>query len=159
MGRRTEDLEVKDADGVAYATVTSQALAFEPTEDLLPDVLQLVGGAFDRVAGMVQAGKIEGSEDVMALLPMLGGFISQLQGGKLKALAPKILADTYVVMSLVPGGEKMRFDLCKKEDRAQVFEARPELYFPALFHAGRVTFGRFFPAIGRKPAGASPKAT
>lgn len=158
MARRTEDYEAKDADGSVYAVVTSEQLAYEPTEDLLPEVMILMSSAFDRVAGMVAAGKINGTEDVMALLPALGGFISQLQGGKLKQLAPRLLASTTVTMALTPGGEKLRFDLCKKDERASVFESRPELYFPTLYHAGRVTFGRFFPAIGRgkKPSPTAP---
>lgn len=128
MGRKIESLSC-DGD----VEVTTEALAYETAEDLLPEVMAILGGGNN-----------------------LSNFAAQLGGGKLKRLAPQILATTSVVMSIA--GEKLKFDLVKKEDRATVFEARPDIYFKVLTHAAKVTFGPFFPGVvlGQKD---SPKDT
>lgn len=158
MGRRIDTIEVPAGDLGDAVTITSEALSFESSEDLLPEVMQIAGAAFDRIAPLLAAGKIDGGDDIMALAPALGAIAQQIGGGRLQRLAPKVLAGTSVIM--VVGGEKLKFDLVKKDDRATVFEARPDLYFKCILHAGRLTFGRFFPGIGRGAKGKqSPKAT
>lgn len=145
MARHTDTLELDDGQVI----VTSEALAYEPAEDLLPDIMGIVTGALDRIAPLLASGEISGTDDVIKLAPALGGLVSQLSGGRLKALVPKILAGTSVVM---PGadGQKIKYDLVKKDERAACFEARPHNYFPILFFAGKVTFGRFFPVSAQR---------
>jgi hypothetical protein len=41
------------------------------------------------------------------------------------------------------------FELGKDKDRAAVFDEHPEAFVPIVLFAGRVTFARFFPDIGR----------
>ena len=158
MGRRIDTLEVPAGDDGDAVTITSEALSFEASEDLLPEVMQIAGAAFDRIAPLIAAGKVTGDDDIMALAPALGAIATQIGGGRLQRLAPKVLAGTSVVGNFT--GERLKFDLVKKEDRTIVFEARPDLYFKCILHAGRLTFGRFFPGIGRGAKGkASPKGT
>jgi hypothetical protein len=149
--RFTDTMELGDVK------VTSEALGFEASEDLLPEVMTLVSAVFERVAPAFAAGEISGMDDIVKLLPALGAIAMQLGGGRLKALAPKILAGTSITM---PGadGTKEKYDLVKKDERTACFDARPDVYFQVLFFAGRVTFGRFFPASAQ-PRKDSPKAT
>lgn len=152
--RRTEDIILGDL------LVTSQMLPYESAEDILPDILQIVTRAVDRVRaelgpnGMALIGnldKIKTEEDLKTILQlMLPAFQSvadNLGNGTLKRLAPLILATTTVVMS-DETGSKSKLELVKKADRATVFEAFPNAYFPILFFAGKVTFARFFSVAG-----------
>jgi hypothetical protein len=134
--------------------ITSQALNYEASEDLLPEVMSLVGAVVD--AAISRGMKLDGSVDVMTLAPALGALASQLGGGRLKVLAGRILAGTQVITKNA-AGELDKYDLLDKADRARLFEARPDVYFPTLLFAGRVTFGRFFPASD--PPAEPPKAT
>lgn len=151
--RRSDTLELDDGAVV----VTSEALAYEMSEDLLPEIMGIVSSAIERVAPAIASGEIKGVDDVVKLLPALGAIASRLGDGRLKFLAPKILSGTSVVMPDTDGA-KVKYDLVKKDDRAACFEARPDLYLRILFFAGKVTFGGFFRASGLR-AKDSPKAT
>jgi hypothetical protein len=152
VARKSETLEL-DGD----VKVTSEALAWEPAEDILPDVAEIISTVVSSIAPKIASGEISGTDDVLTLLPALGALVSTLGNGKLKALAPKILAGTSVVMP-DDQGLRVKYDLIKKDDRAACFEARPDLYFRILFFAGKVTFARFFPGRALASKG-SQKAT
>lgn len=144
MARPVETFDL--AEGVQ---LSCQPLPFEKAEDLLPEVAQIVGNVFDAVAPLLQSGEISAETDVMKLLPVLGPMAGQLAGGRLKRLAPKLLECSSIIMPN-SAGEKLKYDLCKKEEYQACFDERPDVYFPALWHAGRATFGRFFSGAGRR---------
>lgn len=145
MVRKSERHELGDV------AVTCRQLPYQKAEDILPDVLKVV-------ATMIQAGISEGvlaklkdikaREDVVKLLPVLVPLMrtlgDQLGDGKLKQLAPLVLASTTVEMVHPEKGERETFELHKSADRAAVFDEHPDLYLVTLFLAGRVTFSRFF---------------
>lgn len=153
MARRTEKLEIGEGDSLIE--INSEALGFEPSEDLLPDIARIVGSTLNALTPMLESGKVSMGDDVMRLAPALGALAAELDGGRLKALAPRVLAGTSVLMK-IGGGERLKYDLVKKTDRAMVFDAHPELYFISLWHAGKVTFGPFFRVRGIVPVAKSP---
>ena len=117
--------------------------------------------AFESIPPQIAAQLKDMGEDgasLVKILPALGGLAAKLGGGRLKRLAPQILAGTQVVFEN-DKGEKERAELGKSEDRSTLFESRPDLYFPCLWYAGKVTFGRFFPALGKRKGKAPPTAT
>jgi hypothetical protein len=144
------------------AVVDSQPLAYEAAEDLLPEVAQVLSRGFDnvspQVAEMAKDLDLQSKDPrvMLVLIPAIAGVVQQLGGGQLKRLAPRILATTTVTIT-GDDGSKNRYDMCKKEDRALCFDERPDIYFQVLWHAGKVTFGRFFPG-GRKAASLTPPA-
>lgn len=145
-----------------------EALPYEKAEDSLPDVASFVARALEQIRDLIPAiaeFSVKGSEDVdMAMVwkllplfaPALVKVADQMGNGTLKRLAPLILASTEV---RVPdeNGKMERLELMKASDRATLFDQHPEAYFPLLFLAGKVTYGRFFPVLGLKGKGA-PKA-
>lgn len=147
MAAKVETMELRDAK------VESSPLPYEKAEDLLPDVAHIISKAFDQVspevAAMVQDGDFNKDDPrvLLVLLPAVSGILQQLGGGKLRALAPRILATTQVYLKN-EAGEIEKHDMVSKDDRARCFDARPDVYFPALYHAGKVTFARFFPGAG-----------
>lgn len=144
MARKTETLDFDNGE----IRVTTEQLPYEDAEDLLPDVMDIVGGAFEHFSKLVQDGEVKvTADDVMKLSPILVTLAKKIGGGRLRQLAPRLLKTTSIVM--VVDGDKQKLDLVKKEDRATCFEARPDLYFPVLWFAGKTTFGRFFPASVR----------
>jgi hypothetical protein len=155
VGRKVEELEVEGAK------IFSQPLEYEDAEDLLPEVIGIVGGVFDAIGPALASGAIKADDevDIVKILPLVGGLASQLSGGRLKRLAPKILACTYVIAK-DGRGEESKWDLVTKEHRAECFDLHPSLYFAALWHAGRVTFGPFLRVTGLlgKKGKDSPKA-
>jgi hypothetical protein len=146
---KVQELELNNAK------IETMPLPYERAEDLLPDIAQIIAKAFDQVspeiAAMVQGGEFvkDDPRAIMALLPAISGILQQLGGGKLKSLAPRVLATTTIYLTNETG-EKEKYDMVSKDDRARCFDARPDVYFPALFFAGKVTFGRFFPGAGRR---------
>ena len=141
---KTRYTEKLDAEGAA---ITSEALPFEEAEDLLPEVADVVGTALEFLGPKIASGEIQMTMDAMKLAPVLSLLAKKLGSGRLKALAPRIMAGTQVLLD--DNGEKDKCDLVTKTDRARCFDARPDLYLPILFHAGKVTFARFFPAAWR----------
>jgi hypothetical protein len=153
VARRVEEHDLPNA------RLTCQALPFEKAEDLLPEVMEILATAFEAIPPSVAARLKELNRDdpgaILELLPAFGGLASKLGGGRLRRLAPQILAGTSIVLT-DDRGEKERLELGKAEDRSTCFDARPELYIPALWYAGKVTFGRFFPALGKRAPKAPP---
>lgn len=127
-------------------TVEMERLAFEVSEDLLPDVAVIISAVIEQVAPLFASGEIKGEDDseLIAMLPAFGVLAKQLLGGKLKQLSAKILSGTRVTMPDAEG-ELACYHLVKKEDRGTCFDLRPDLYLKILFYAGKGTFGPFFP--------------
>jgi hypothetical protein len=153
--RKVDTLDIEVEDG-RTAEIISEALPYEQAEDLLPEIVGIVGAAFDAIAPAIASGVISGEDDVVKLLPLLPGLAGKLGGGRLRQLSPRILAGTQV---LVKGGDAEKYDLCNKSERADCFDARPQLYLACLFHAGRVTFGPFFSARGLLPRQPAPPSS
>lgn len=133
------------------ATVEATPLPFREAQALLPTVAQLVAEVFDNIGPMIASGKFTLDLDVMspaalgAILPALGGM-GRFLDGKLDKLAPRIMATAVVIVDTGKGKEK--YELCKIKEREELFEERPDLYFPLLLWTGRLTFQRFFPVRG-----------
>jgi hypothetical protein len=125
--------------------VTSQPLPFPQAEALLPEVGELLALMAQELGDALSSGKINLKDDVMKLAPVLGKVSQFFGGGRLQKLSPRILACTTIVMPDMKG-ELANYELSKEKDRTYTFDEQPELYFPTLFFAGRVTFQRFFPA-------------
>lgn len=125
--------------------VTCTPLPFSQSQPMLPDVMEFMAVATKAVGILINSGKLKDIASlkdpkvILAILPFLGDIGGWLQGGKLERFAPKIMALTTLVMN----GE--RKEMSNDADRAAVFNARPDLFFPLLLTAGRVTYGRFFP--------------
>ena len=149
MATKIEKLELENAE------VHTSPLPYEKAEDLLPDVAEIVARGFDQVSPeLAQLVHTDGltKEDprmMLILLPAISGILRQLGGGKLKTLVPRLLLTTQVHLKN-EAGETEKFELISKDDRAKCFDARPDIYFQTLWHAGKVTFARFFPAIGQR---------
>lgn len=155
MSRFTDTLDFDDG----AIRVTTEQLCYEDSEDLLPEVMDIVSGAFEHFAALVQNGEVKvTADDIMKLSPILGTLAKKIGGGRLRQLAPRILKTTSIVMP-DPAGGKQKLDLVKKEDRAICFETRPDIYFSVLWFAGKVTFGRFFPASARRALKKEPTPT
>jgi hypothetical protein len=131
---------VQDILGVK---VTSKPLPFEQSEDLIPDVLEIVGTVLSKLGtgSISQLFEI----DTSRLGEMLVGAAATLGHGRLKRIAPLLLATTSVALPDLTGAIE-RKELGKSADRLAVFNERPDLYFPILLFAGRVNFTRFFPS-------------
>ena len=105
MPAKIETLELEDAE------VQTAPLPYEKAEDLMPDIGEIVSRGFDQVspelARLIQSGEIKLDKDdpkmLLVLLPAIGGVLRQLGGGKLKAIAPRILATTSVVVKTESG--------------------------------------------------------
>ena len=156
MGRQPVELELLGLK------VTCQPLKFPEAQAILPEVMHLVSLVLKEVGTVLTEGGLNIREDdVVKLLPALTPLTAHFRDGLLERLAPKILAATSVVMKDLRG-EPSRYDLMKESDRNAVFDEHPEVYLPLLFVAGRVTFGRFFPAgalrelLARRKAGSTP---
>lgn len=148
MSRDPETLELE-----GDITITSQPLKYEKSEDLLPDMIGIGGLAFSHVSTALDAllGSSLKSLDVASLAsafgPLMTAVSERLRAGELKRLAPLILACTSIAYP-DEGGKKINRDLSMKDDRCKAFEDHPELYFIALGFAAKVSFGKYFPAIG-----------
>lgn len=153
--RRVDTLDLEVEDG-RTAKVISEALPYEQAEDLLPEVVSIVGAAFSEIGPAIASGQISGEDDIIKLLPLLPSLAARLGSGRLRQLAPRILAGTQV---LVEGADAEKYDLVNKSDRADCFDARPQLYLACLLHAGRVTFGPFFSARGLLPRKPAPQSS
>lgn len=139
--------------------VSSRPLPYEKAEDIQADILQIVTRTSTALADNLGANGLaqliaSGKEDIMKLLPRLlptltsvaDQFATPRDGvSTLKRLAPLVMAATTVI-AIGEGGQKDRFELGKAGERATFFDLYPQTYYPILFHAGRVTFQRFFPA-------------
>jgi hypothetical protein len=127
--------------------VTTTPLAFSSSQPLIPDIAQLLAVAARELSPLFKTlnpkAMLDDTRTLMAIAPALGGIAGFLDG-KLEKLAPRILASTVVVMANL-AGEKQAYELGKERDRNEVFDEHPELYFPVLLFAGKVTFARFFP--------------
>ena len=89
---------------------------------------------------------LQPSDDLAELGPAIMGMASQLTGGKLRALAPKLLARTQVVVNneLVPLVDEAAINKAFSGERAGAL-------FGALVFAAEVSFGAFF--AGSVPRG------
>lgn len=131
------------------AHVEAVPLPFREAQALLPTVAQLVSEVFENLSPAIASGRLKLDAETMdpaalgALLPALGG-IGRFLEGKLDKLAPRILATTVVIVDMGKGKEK--YELNKLKEREELFDERPDLYFPTLIWSGRLTFQRFFPA-------------
>jgi hypothetical protein len=126
---------------IGDATLHSLPLGYEASEDLLPDIAYIIAQVLGKMPN-------EDSEDIAILGPVLAAAAGCLQGGTLKRLAPQLLATTTAIAP-DEKGLPMRYSLGKLEGddgRAAFFELYPEAYLMSLYHAGRTTYGRFFPA-------------
>lgn len=145
--------------------VSSRPLKFEPSEDIKADVLLLITRVADELRKNIGTAQLpamllamkneEIAEAIPKLLPKLLPTVAaaaellatQRPDGKqnlLKYLAPLVMAETTVVATN-DEGQKERFEFWKRAEMARFFDLYPETYFPILWHAGRVTFARFFP--------------
>lgn len=152
MAREPINLELE-----GEITIESTPLSYERSEDLLPDMIALgglaithAGDALDMVLRAI-VGKSLKAVDVTAVTgafgPLMSALSEKLGAGKLKQLSPLLLNGTVLVYPDA-AGKKIRQELSSKTDRATAFEDHPELYFIALGFAAKVTFARYFPAIG-----------
>lgn len=148
MARRIEEIDVRVPD-LEDARIVSQALPFERAEDLLPEIVEILGGAFDRLMPLIAAGRVRGDDDIMAVLPLLPVLAAKLGQGRLASLAARLLVNTSVILSA--SGEKTKYDLVDAKQRAAAFDERPDLYLRSLAAAVKVTYARFFPGFGRRP--------
>jgi hypothetical protein len=151
--------EVQEAE-ILGCRVSTTPLPFKQSQPLLPAIAEILSIATREIAPVLASGKVNLKADVldpavaMAVLPSLGALAAHLDG-KLDRLAQKILMTTRVAMES-PSGALEWYDLVKSSDWEYVFDTRPELYIPTTLFAGRVTFGRFFPARGRSATAATP---
>jgi hypothetical protein len=139
---------------VGDVEIVARPLRYEKAEDLLAEVTHFVAASIaylidhaPKLMGDVVAKNLKDA-DVMKLVPLLMPSIAQVSkqlsdGNMLKRLAPPILAATTVTMPDATG-ERQEYHLVNVRDRATVFDRHPGLYYPTVFHAGRVTFGPFF---------------
>lgn len=154
MSRKMEETEVK-TEGLPDARITAQALPIEDAEDLLPEVLELVAVAGQHALGLLTTGKVQGTDDVLALLPALPALTAKLGGGRLRSLHRRACRTTSVTLT-DERGEKTKYDLVNDKERAECLDARPDLYLRILLAALKVTYARFFPVLAR--LGAPKKA-
>lgn len=145
--RRMEETEVK-TEGLPDARISAQALPIEDAEDLLPEVLELVGIAGQHALGLLASGTVRGTDDVIALLPALPEITAKLGGGRLRSLHKRACRTTSVTLS-DERGEKTKYDLVNDKERAECLDARPDLYLRILLAALKVTYARFFPGLAR----------
>lgn len=159
-------VEIKLLDG--EVEVSSRSLAFEKACDIKADVFELVTKIADELrkniatANVIQVLVDMKDEELEAatikLLPRLLPAITRAaellaatraDGKNLeKYLAPLIMAETTVVATNEEG-VKERFEFSKRAEMAKFFDLYLETYHQILWHAGRVTFQRFFPEIVR----------
>lgn len=130
------------------AEITAQALGFEASEDLLPEIVELLSAAGDGVAALLISGDVSPADNVAKLLPGLAAVGAKLGKGRLRAIASALTAGTSIVIT-DDAGAKEKYDLVNRAERQACFDARPDLYFPAMILAFKVTYTRFFPALAR----------
>ena len=148
---------------VGDCTIESRPLPFTRAEDIQADVYGLLVKVVKRlveemgivgvqkIAALATADDVTGDQlasIIVAILPALDTLFDNLRGGELKRLAPLLLFSTTVVYPDPENGKKTREELALVVGREKVFDAMPSLYWVSLFHAGRVTFARFFPGSG-----------
>lgn len=134
---------------------TAQPLPFPQAQSLLAEVGMLLSLVVRELGPAVARG-IKSTDDVTVMLPVLVPVMEHLGQGRLERLAPKLLACTTVVVPDITGA-LTRHELMKEADRNAVFDDYPETYLPALFFAGKVTFGRFFPGSALRTLGDQAK--
>lgn len=133
--------------------VTTFPLPFESAQPLIPTIGEIISITIGELRPLIQSGQVKLTDKldfgvIASFAPALRAVMQYLgENGRLEKLAPKLLATTVVVMN----GE--RYELVKEKERKAVFDDHPDIYFPTLFLAGRVTYARFFPAAFR---GGSP---
>lgn len=137
---------------------TTTPLAYKIAEDHLAEVALITTKVFDRamqeVDPSIAASLVNKKpEDITpaellkllpAIAPIAMAVFGELGNGVLKRLAPVIFSTTVAIVTDEQGTFEKR-ELLKESDRALLFDEHPETYFAALFFAGRVTYGRFFP--------------
>lgn len=157
MTREPTELRILDA------RVLSSPLPFERAQPMIPVIGQLLSIAAREVGPLVASGKLKLKDDLgdprvwMAILPSLQE-LCVFMDTRLVDVTPKLLATTRVVIP-DSSGEDAAFEMSVKKDMNYVFDQRPDLYLPTLFHAGRVTFARFFPASALAARGTTPPKT
>lgn len=142
---------------------TCKPLPFASAQPLIPEVGEIISLALTDLAPAIATGSLKLDASLIKMLPVLFPTMRVLfaylgVGGRLERLAPKILANTFVVMPDAKG-ELETYEMKNEKDRNRVFDTHPEIYFPLLIMAGQVTFTRFFPAASTTsdpPAGETP---
>jgi len=148
MSREPEELELE-----GNIKIVSQPLKYEKAEDLLPDMMAIGALVFQNASAALEAlgtgslRKLNVDSLTGALGGLLAGFAERLKAGELKRLAPLILNCTSVIYPDA-NGQLVNRDLSMKAGREAAFEEHPELYFITLGFAAKVTFAKYFPAIG-----------
>ncbi len=138
--------------------VESRPLPYDKAEDDLAEVYQIVMRVGNALVGSLGVEGLQklvssklGTDDRMGLLmPLMPTFqvaADQLGNGTLKRLAPRIMFSTTATFP-DENGKKQILELSSAANRATLFDGYPGTYLPILFHAGRVTFARFFPGGG-----------
>lgn len=141
--------------GVKFLTTR---LPYKIAEDHLAEVLLITTRVFDR--GMQEVDPAIATalvnkkpEDITpaelikllpALAPIAMTVFAELGNGVLTRLAPVIFSTTVAIVTDEQGNLEKR-ELLKESDRALLFDEHPGTYLPALFFAGRVTYGPFVP--------------
>lgn len=163
------DTKVRTADD-RELVVSTVPLLFDHAQPMLPQIMEIVSIASRDLVAMVASGKIDLKADtidpntIVSIFPSLQNLAAHLDG-RLEKLAPKLLGTTRVAApTRTPSGEEGDLEwheMSKPSDRSYIFNEYPETYIPIVFHAGRVTFGRFFPKSLRrgKAAPGSPSKT
>lgn len=159
--------------------VRCRPLKHAQSKPLLPDIADLIVRLVKALVKLVGTGAVDGlltgnAQQDAKQLPTLFELLRKADVEKvLELLDPtdaKILLDilirhdatllsgTIVVMPHPMTGQLENYELAKDKDRSDVFDDHPEAYLPILVFAGRVTYERFFPGIGRR-ASATPSAS
>lgn len=125
------------------AEITAQALGFEASEDLLPDLVEVFSAAGDGIFALLMSGGVASTDHVSKLVPGLVAVGEKLGKGRLRAIAAALTAGTSIVVTH-DDGTKEKYDLVNRAERQACFDARPDLYFPSMLLALRVTYARFF---------------
>lgn len=138
--------------------VTTTPLPFNASQPMLPEVAEFIGIAAQHIGPLLASGVISSMDKLVdpkvisQLAPVLVDIGKYFGSGRLDRLAPKVLATTTVIMK-VPGGELETFELGKGKQYQAVFDEHPEAFLSILFFAGKVTFSRFFPGLGKAGKG------
>lgn len=124
-------------------SATSKPLPFERSQPLIPDVMQIISIVGEGIIPLIKKDAFSDREALAKLATPVAALGKYFEGGKLEKLSAALLHST----SCVADGEV--HELIKDGDRKKLFDEHPDLYFPLLFFAGRVTFARFFPDAAR----------
>ena len=134
------------SDEILGLKVTSHPLPFERAQPLIPDIGEFLLRIVTELGAAAAAG-IKGTDQAIKL-------VEKLNPPSVKALLETINKHAKTILSTtnVELHGEIR-DLGKDKDRTAVFDEHPDAFVPIVIFAGRVTFQRFFPDIGRLVSG------